>query len=86
MSDVVERNEWTINCRDLHGRRRQLTVFASRGRVVLVPPPGEATVLEPLEVGRLRAALRDAVVLVGQTPARELLARYGAESDTGRET
>ena len=41
-------------------------MFVSSGRVVLVAPPGEAAVLEPLDVGRLRAALRDAVVAVGQ--------------------
>jgi hypothetical protein len=29
---------------------------------VLVAPPGETAVLLPLDVGRLRAALRDAVV------------------------
>ncbi|OZM71727.1 hypothetical protein CFN78_19520 [Amycolatopsis antarctica] len=81
---MAERNEWAINCRDLSGRRRQLTVYASRDRVVLVPPPGEAAVLEPLEVGRLRAALRDAVVLVGQTPAQELLARYEAAARVPR--
>lgn len=43
-----------------------MTVFVSSGRVVLVAPPGEAAVLEPLDVGRLRAALRDAVVVVGE--------------------
>ena len=45
-----------------------MTVFVSSGRVVLVAPPGEAAVLEPLDVGRLRAALRDAVVVVGERP------------------
>ncbi|NIH79056.1 hypothetical protein [Amycolatopsis viridis] len=59
-------DEWSISCRDLAGRRRDLTVLVSSGRVVLVAPPGEAAVLEPLDVGRLRAALRDAVVVVGE--------------------
>jgi hypothetical protein len=63
---VAARDEWSISCRDLAGRRRDLTVFVSSGRVVLVAPPGEAAVLEPLDVGRLRAALRDAVVVVGE--------------------
>jgi len=59
----AERNEWTIGCRDLAGRRRDVTVFVSSDdKVVVVAPPGEAAVLGPLEVGRLRAALRDAVV------------------------
>jgi hypothetical protein len=34
--------------------------------VVLVAPPGETAVLAPLEVGRLRAALRDAVVTASE--------------------
>jgi len=63
---VAARDEWSISCRDLAGRRRDVTVFVSSGRVVLVAPPGEAAVLEPLDVGRLRAALRDAVVVVGE--------------------
>ncbi|MFC0113557.1 hypothetical protein [Kibdelosporangium aridum] len=56
------RKEWSVSCRDIAGRRRDLTVFVSGGRVVLVSPPGETAVLTPLDVGRLRAALRDAVV------------------------
>lgn len=55
------RNEWLVSCRDVAGRRRDMTIMASDGRVVVVAPPGELAVLAPLEVGRLRAALRDAV-------------------------
>lgn len=54
--------EWSITCRDVAGRRSDLTVFVRQGRVVLVAPPGETAVLAPLDVGRLRAALRDAVL------------------------
>ncbi|HEX6343176.1 hypothetical protein [Umezawaea sp.] len=54
--------EWQITCRDIASRRRDMTVFVSQGHVVVTVPPGEAAVLTPLEVGRLRAALRDAVV------------------------
>ncbi|MBB5909755.1 hypothetical protein BKA25_004071 [Actinoalloteichus hymeniacidonis] len=56
------RNQWSVNCRDVAGRKRDLTVFVNDGQVVIVAPPGETAVLAPLEVGRLRAALRDAVV------------------------
>ncbi|HJQ46520.1 MAG TPA: hypothetical protein VJ870_09375 [Amycolatopsis sp.] len=64
---MTSRNdEWSVSCRDLAGRRRDMTVFISDGRVVVAAPPGEAAVLEPLEVGRLRAALRDAVMAVDQ--------------------
>lgn len=61
----MTQDEWSVSCRDLAGRKRDLTVFVSSGRVVVVAPPGEAAVLEPLDVGRLRAALRDAVVVMG---------------------
>lgn len=54
--------EWTVSCRDLAGRKRDMQVFVRQGRVVVVAPPGETAVLSPLDVGRLRAALRDAVM------------------------
>jgi hypothetical protein len=59
---VAVRDEWSISCRDLAGRRTDVTVFVSSDKVVIVAPPGEAAVLGPLDVGRLRAALRDALV------------------------
>lgn len=62
VGDVDAHKEWLVACRDLAGRRRDLAVFVDQGHVVLVAPPGETAVLAPLEVGRLRAALRDAVV------------------------
>lgn len=54
--------EWTVECLDIAGRHRDLQVFVRQGRVVLVAPPGEIAFLTPLDVGRLRAALRDAVL------------------------
>lgn len=61
--DTVEAsNEWHVSCHDLAGRRRDVTVFVDNGDIVLIAPPGETCVLAPLEVGRLRAALRDAVM------------------------
>jgi hypothetical protein len=42
--------------------RRPQTGSADHRQVVLVAPPGETAILSPLDVGRLRAALRDAVV------------------------
>ncbi|GAA3583944.1 hypothetical protein GCM10022222_80820 [Amycolatopsis ultiminotia] len=67
---MAGQDEWSVGCRDLAGRRRDLTVFvSSEDKIVIVAPPGEAAVLGPLEVGRLRAALRDAVVAMA-SPAR----------------
>jgi hypothetical protein len=71
MSNVTSHKEWSITCRDLAGRRRDLTVFVRQGRIVLVAPPGETAVLNPLDVGQLRAALRDAVVDASQAQAQE---------------
>ncbi|MBB5153167.1 hypothetical protein BJ970_000701 [Saccharopolyspora phatthalungensis] len=54
--------QWHVSCRDVAGRRRDMSVIVNQGNVVVVAPPGETAVLSPLEVGRLRAALRDAIV------------------------
>ncbi|MEV0086640.1 MULTISPECIES: hypothetical protein [Saccharopolyspora] len=54
--------QWHVSCRDVAGRRRDMSVFVNQENVVLIAPPGETAVLSPLEVGRLRAALRDAIV------------------------
>ena len=56
------RKDRLISCRDVAGRRRDIIVFADRGRVVMLSPPGETAVLTPVEVGRLRSALREAVI------------------------
>ena len=58
---VSAHKDYLITCSDVIGRRRDIVVFAERGRVVMIGPPGETAVLEPLEVGRLCAALRDAI-------------------------
>ncbi len=70
---MSSRDEWTVACRDLAGRRRELTVFVNAGRVVLIAPPGEAAVLTSLDVGRLRAALREAVMQVDDLPEDDAL-------------
>ncbi|MDV6013710.1 hypothetical protein [Haloechinothrix sp. LS1_15] len=58
---------WRITCRDLAGRRRAVTVSAIGDTIVLTAPPGESAVLSRLDVGRLRAALRDAVLSTDPT-------------------
>lgn len=65
---MTNHKEWSITCRDVAGRRRDLTIFVRQGRVILVAPPGETAVLNPLDVGRLRAVLRDAVVDAAAAP------------------
>lgn len=61
-------SEWLVDCLDIAGRHRDLQVFVRQGRVVLVAPPGEIAFLTPLDVGRLRAALRDAVMDASDEP------------------
>lgn len=55
-------DEWHVTCRDAAGKRQGVSITTDGGSVVVVTPPGETAVLSPLEVGRLRAALRDAAV------------------------
>ncbi len=51
-----------VPCRDHRGRRRELLVTLDGERVVLGDPDGPVWSLRPLYVGRLRAALREAVL------------------------
>jgi hypothetical protein len=39
-----------------------VSVHVDQGKIMVVTPQGDAVVLSPLETGRLRAALRDAIV------------------------
>jgi hypothetical protein len=54
--------EWSVTCKDVAGRSREVTVMVNEGRIVLVCPPGELALFDPLEIGRLRAALQEAAV------------------------
>ncbi|GDY33889.1 hypothetical protein [Gandjariella thermophila] len=64
--------QWAAACRDIARRRREILVVPTEDqRVALIVPPGEAAVLEPLEVGRLRAALRDVVLALDHTRTPE---------------
>ncbi|MCA1194427.1 hypothetical protein [Saccharopolyspora sp. 6V] len=59
---MADDEQWQVSCRDVAGRRRNMAVYVNQGNVVVVAPPGETAVLAPLEAGRLRAAIREAVV------------------------
>ncbi|WP_020666806.1 hypothetical protein [Amycolatopsis nigrescens] len=52
-----------VRCRDSKGRNQSLTVRHEDGEIVLTTPSGEQLSFAPLQAGRLRAALRDLVVL-----------------------
>lgn len=64
--------QWVAACRDIAGRRREILVLPTDDdRVALVLPPGQVAVLEPLQAGRLRAALRDAVFALDDPDMRD---------------
>jgi hypothetical protein len=67
---------WAAPCRDEAGRRRKILVLATDDdHVALVFPPGAVAVLEPLQAGRLRAALRDVVYSMDDRASRRLVSR-----------
>jgi hypothetical protein len=68
---MTARDVWSISCRDLTGRRHALTVFVDNGHIILVPPLGDAAILSPLDAGRLRAALRDAVLALARSSSKD---------------
>ncbi len=57
---------WTIRCRDEHGRRTCMLVHLTAVGVSITTPAGGALQLTPLQIGRLRAALRDAALTFEQ--------------------
>jgi hypothetical protein len=57
---VRGRRVWRISCGDVINRERCLTVLVEGNKVVLVGPPGETAVLNPGQLGQLRAALQEA--------------------------
>lgn len=51
---------WRVRCRDIDGSRAEVAVTAGRRHIAVRTPDGETLLFEPLQVGPLRAALRDA--------------------------
>ncbi|MCP2254351.1 hypothetical protein LY13_003118 [Prauserella aidingensis] len=54
---------WRVQCGDLIGRERCMTVYVDDDEIVLVGPPGEAARLTRTQLGRLTAALGEAAGL-----------------------
>ncbi|KAA5825458.1 hypothetical protein F1721_33015 [Saccharopolyspora hirsuta] len=54
---------WTVPCRDARGRRAQLTVGLVPDGVALATSTHGPITLTPLQAGRLRAAVREAVYI-----------------------
>ena len=53
---------WTVRCRDGRGRRARLLVQLTTNGVTLMPSSPGPWTLTPLEAGRLRGAVRDALL------------------------
>lgn len=57
---------WTVPCRDGHGHRARLRIGLTETGVVITSSTPGPWRLTPLQVGRLRAGLRDAVISLGE--------------------
>lgn len=55
-------DSWTVRCHDGRGRRARLRVLLSPTGISLALPSTGPWVLSPLEAGRLRGAVRDALL------------------------
>jgi len=55
-------NLWAVRCRDGRGRRARLRVHLTEDGITLIPSSPGPWALTPLEAGRLRAAVRDALL------------------------
>jgi len=53
---------WRVHCRDIDGMKTETWITVGRRCVVLRTPDGETLLFEPLQVGPLRAVLRDAAL------------------------
>lgn len=62
---------WTVRCRDQHGRRTRLIIALSTAGVTLTSTSSQSLELTVLEVGQLRAALRDALLTLDGLACRE---------------
>lgn len=65
---------WTVPCRDGHGHRARLRIALTETGVVITPSTHGPWRLTPLQVGRLRAGLRDAVISLGELAGDDVVA------------
>lgn len=49
--------DWRIACTDPYGRERAVAIYVEHDDVLVVPPPGQAAVLNLAELDRLTRAL-----------------------------
>lgn len=75
--------QWSVNCRDASGRRRALAVHSEPALVTVTLPAGETAAFTPTEIGRLRAALRDAAVAATEQAEDAVWAQRGRRRTQG---
>ncbi|MGQ0778271.1 MAG: hypothetical protein ACT4NY_28335 [Pseudonocardiales bacterium] len=66
---------WTVPCLDGHGRRARLSLRLGKGLVTVDSPAVGPFYLRPLQVGQLRAALREVIFDLGLLGGAELSGR-----------
>lgn len=57
--------DWRIACSDPYGRERAVAIYVEHDAVLVVPPPGQAAVLNPAELDRLTRALTAVAEITG---------------------
>jgi hypothetical protein len=61
LAAAMAEQRWTVECADLFGRSRGITVLTHVGRIVMVVPAGESALLTASEVDELTGALDAAI-------------------------
>lgn len=57
-------NQTFVRCHDAHGRPRDLAIaYDEHGNITLTMAPGETVVLTAWEAGKVRALVRDALIV-----------------------
>lgn len=74
-----EPDRWTVQCRDEDGRKGVVTVGVCDDGVTLTPSVPGTVVVGPLEAGKLRAAVRDALEAIEAPVSAAQSAREASE-------
>ncbi|AHI00356.1 hypothetical protein GCM10010174_78740 [Kutzneria viridogrisea] len=74
MTEITGRR-WDIACLDALDRQRQVRVWSSPGRVVMISPPAETSCLTIDEATKLRDSLERAIEEAGALAGRTRTAR-----------
>lgn len=68
---MTAQTRWEVSVLNVHNRRCKFMVIVSEGRVVLLPPPGEACIVPTRSVEPLCAAIQEADAVARQRGGHE---------------